>query len=174
MTWPSRLDRVVVVGASLAGATAAWTLRNEGYRGELSVVGAEPHRPYDRPPLSKRYLAGKLDADALVLAVSSQLDEAGVDWRLGTRAAGLDLGDRAIRLEDGTSLPFDGAVLATGSSPRTLPAQPALAGLHVLRTRDQADALVADLAREPGAWRSWERGSSGWRWRARVGNAGPR
>ena len=136
---------VAVVGASLAGLSAARSLRKRGYDGRLVVIGDEPHRPYDRPPLSKEFLAGTLgEAD---LALERDDEDLGAEWVLGTRATGLDRTERAIRLADGREIRADGVVIATGAAARTLPGTEGLAGVHVLRTLDDARALRDDLAR---------------------------
>ncbi|MER6923398.1 FAD-dependent oxidoreductase, partial [Streptomyces spiralis] len=130
---------VAVVGASLAGLSAARALRSQGYDGRLVVIGDEPHRPYDRPPLSKEFLAGTLgEAD---LALESDDEDLRAEWLLGARAAGLDRTDRAIRLSDGRRVRADGVVVATGAAARTLPGTDGLAGVHVLRTLDDARGL---------------------------------
>ncbi|MGH8982414.1 MAG: NAD(P)/FAD-dependent oxidoreductase [Acidimicrobiia bacterium] len=139
---------VVVVGASLAGLRAVEALRHQGFDGRVTVVGAEPHLPYDRPPLSKELLAGRWEPDELALR-RQPYDELAVDWRLGRRAVRLDLADRAIELDDGERLPFDGAVLATGSTPRQLPGTPPLAGIFTLRTLDDSLAIRAELEQGP-------------------------
>ncbi|MGW3243413.1 NAD(P)/FAD-dependent oxidoreductase [Streptomyces sp. NPDC001070] len=136
---------VVVVGASLAGLSAARALRARGHDGRLVVVGEEPHRPYDRPPLSKEFLAGETGEEALTLEADGE--DLGAEWLLGTRAVALDPGTRGIRLADGRSVTADGVVIATGSAARTLPGMSRLAGVHTLRTLDDARALRADLAR---------------------------
>ncbi|MFE6826573.1 NAD(P)/FAD-dependent oxidoreductase [Streptomyces sp. NPDC057690] len=136
---------VAVVGASLAGLSAARSLRKQGYDGRLVVIGDELHRPYDRPPLSKEFLAGTLgEAD---LALEVQDEDLGAEWLLGTRATGLDRADRAVRLADGREVRVDGLVIATGAAARTLPGSDGLAGVHVLRTLDDARALRDELAR---------------------------
>ncbi|MEV6181670.1 NAD(P)/FAD-dependent oxidoreductase [Streptomyces sp. NPDC052016] len=136
---------VVVVGASLAGLSATRSLRKQGYDGRLIVVGDEPHRPYDRPPLSKDFLAGALgEAD---LALEADDEDLRVEWLLGVRATGLDGADRAVRLADGRVVRADGVVIATGAAARTLPGSDGLAGVHVLRTLDDARALRDELAR---------------------------
>ncbi|MEV6839573.1 FAD-dependent oxidoreductase [Streptomyces sp. NPDC051133] len=136
---------VAVVGASLAGLSAARSLRQRGYDGRLVVIGDEHHRPYDRPPLSKEFLAGAIgEAD---LALERDDEELRAEWVLGVRATGLDRGRRAIRLSDGREVRADGVVVATGATPRTLPGTEGLAGLHVLRTLDDARALRDELAR---------------------------
>ncbi|MEU2620721.1 FAD-dependent oxidoreductase [Streptomyces sp. NPDC007157] len=136
---------VAVVGASLAGLSAARSLRQRGYDGRLVVIGDEPHRPYDRPPLSKEFLAGTLgEAD---LALERDDEELRAEWLLGARATGLDRAGRAIRLADGREVRADGVVVATGAAARTLPGTEGLAGVHVLRTLDDARGLRDDLAR---------------------------
>jgi NADPH-dependent 2,4-dienoyl-CoA reductase/sulfur reductase-like enzyme len=142
---PSSPERIVVVGASLAGLRAAEELRRLGFAGTLTLMGAEPHLPYDRPPLSKEFLAGNADAAALALR-RQPYEELELELRLGVRATGLDPGARVLATDTG-DLAYDGLVVATGSAPRRLPNQPALAGIHVLRTLDDAEALRADLAR---------------------------
>jgi NADPH-dependent 2,4-dienoyl-CoA reductase/sulfur reductase-like enzyme len=135
---------VAVVGASLAGLSAARALRKQGYDGRLLVIGDEPHRPYDRPPLSKEFLAGKVgEAD---LALEGQGEDLRAEWLLGVRAAGFDRGDRAVLLADGRSVRADGFVIATGAAACMLPGGEGLAGVHTLRTLDDARALRADLA----------------------------
>ncbi|MER5463210.1 FAD/NAD(P)-binding oxidoreductase [Streptomyces sp. NPDC002668] len=135
---------VAVVGASLAGLSAARSLRKQGYDGRLVVIGDEPHRPYDRPPLSKEFLAGAIgEAD---LALETDGEDLQAEWLLGMRAAGFDPGDRAVKLADGRSVRADGVVIATGATARMLPGGDGLAGVHTLRTLDDARALRADLA----------------------------
>ncbi|WP_414641156.1 NAD(P)/FAD-dependent oxidoreductase [Actinospica sp.] len=131
------LRRIVVVGASAAGLSAAETLRREGYGGEITLVGAEPQLPYDRPPLSKQILAGEWEADRLALRSDEHLADLGLDFRLGTSATGLDLGARSVALADGSSLEYDALIIATGVRPRRLPGE----GAHVLRTLGDALAL---------------------------------
>ncbi|WP_145885397.1 MULTISPECIES: NAD(P)/FAD-dependent oxidoreductase [unclassified Streptomyces] len=136
---------VAVVGASLAGLSAARALRERGYDGRLVVIGDEPHRPYDRPPLSKEFLAGAIGEGDLALERDDE--ELGAEWVLGVRATGLDRTERAVRLADGREIRADGVVVATGAAARTLPGTDGLAGVHVLRTVDDARALRDDLAR---------------------------
>lgn len=141
---PSAPDaRIVVVGASLAGLRAAEELRRLGFTGTLTLVGAEAHLPYDRPPLSKEFLAGTVQADGLGLR-RQPYDDLDLDLRLGVRATGLDPGARVLATDAG-DLPYDRLVIATGAVARRLPDQPDLAGIHVLRTLDDATALRADL-----------------------------
>ncbi|GAA2418331.1 FAD-dependent oxidoreductase [Streptomyces coeruleofuscus] len=132
-----------MVGASLAGLSAARSLRKQGYDGRLVVIGDELHRPYDRPPLSKEFLAGTVDEAELALEVDGEDLQA--EWLLGVRATGLDRADRAVRLADGREVRVDGLVIATGAAARTLPGSEGLSGVHVVRTLDDARALRAEL-----------------------------
>jgi 3-phenylpropionate/trans-cinnamate dioxygenase ferredoxin reductase subunit len=144
------MRRIAVVGASLAGLEAAVELRRSGFAGELVIAGREAHMPYDRPPLSKEVLTGRMDDMAIRLAVDVRLD---AEWRLGVAATSLDADRRAIRFDRGGPEKFDGIVLATGATPRRprLPgeANRAMAGIHVLRTVDDALALRGELQRGP-------------------------
>src|ERR1700722_10147548 len=112
---------IAVVGASLAGLRAAETLRADGHTGALVVIGAEPHLPYDRPPLSKQFLAGTWGLERVLLRPAEKITALGLDLRLGHVAGALDVDGHALELDDGTTLRFDGLVLATGAHPRTLP-----------------------------------------------------
>ena len=134
---------VTVVGASLAGLSAARALRAQGFRGRIVVVGEEKHAPYDRPPLSKEFLAGTATEQDVSL---SEPDDAAleVEWRLGRTAVGFDGPGRVVELDDGERLVCDAVVLATGARARTLPGD-LPAGVHTLRTLDDARALKADL-----------------------------
>ena len=143
-----KLERIAIVGASLAGLRAAESLRRLGYDGELVLVGAEKHLPYDRPPLSKEILQGRWDVDRIGLRRQPYQDLA-LDLRLGVRATGLDLAARALVLGDGARERFDALVLATGSSARKLRGQPELPGLHLLRTLDDALAIRTALDARP-------------------------
>jgi NADPH-dependent 2,4-dienoyl-CoA reductase/sulfur reductase-like enzyme len=142
------LRTVVVVGASLAGLRATETLRREGFDGRIVLVGAEPHLPYDRPPLSKQLLAGEWEPQELALR-RTPYDELEVELRLGVRATALDAAGRVLTLEGDEKVPFDGALLATGAAPRTLPGTPDLDGIFVLRTVDDALDLRARLDAQP-------------------------
>ena len=137
------IGSVTVVGASLAGVSTVRALRAQGFGGRITVVGAEVHEPYDRPPLSKVFLTApdEPDADPLVQG-DEDLD---VEWRLGVRAAGLDPSTRIVTLDDGAHLVSDAVVLATGARARRLPGTDGLAGVHTLRTLDDARALRAEL-----------------------------
>jgi 3-phenylpropionate/trans-cinnamate dioxygenase ferredoxin reductase subunit len=135
---------VTVVGASLAGLSTARALRAQGFDGRLVLVGDEPHAPYDRPPLSKAFLTGPTEPDlALLTDHDEQLD---LEWRLGVPAAALDPAARSVTLADGSTVTGDAVVLATGARARRLPGTEGLAGVHVLRTRDDAVVLREALA----------------------------
>lgn len=135
-------DRIVVVGASLAGLRAAESLRHGGFGGELVIVGDEPHRPYDRPPLSKQVLTGKVEPGATELPVHEQLD---AEWILGVAATGLDPLARRVHLANGREIGYNGLVIATGARVRHLPGAEPAPGIHYLRTLDDAAALKQDL-----------------------------
>jgi 3-phenylpropionate/trans-cinnamate dioxygenase ferredoxin reductase subunit len=138
---------IVIVGASLAGASAADALRRQGYDGELILVGAEREPPYERPPLSKTVLAGKEDEDRVFLRPADWYDEQQINLRLGVRAVGLDADGQALLLDDNTRLPYERLLIATGAVPRTLDIPGAdLTGVHTLRLLDDARAISADMA----------------------------
>jgi 3-phenylpropionate/trans-cinnamate dioxygenase ferredoxin reductase subunit len=139
------MQRIVIVGASLAGTHAAEALRDRGFAGSLTVVGDEPHRPYDRPPLSKQLLGADAAATDVALPAADAVD---ADWLLGTAATGLDLARRTVRLDGGDELPFDGLVIATGVRPRRLATLDGLPDVHTLRTLDDSARLSAAL--QPG------------------------
>ncbi|WP_219414689.1 NAD(P)/FAD-dependent oxidoreductase [Pseudonocardia nigra] len=138
---------VAVVGGSLAGLSAARALREQEFDGRVVVVGAEDRLPYDRPPLSKDFLAGKVGVDDLALTTDDDAD-LDLDWRLGDPAAGLDRGRGAVVLASGQEIAADGVVLATGARARSLPGAQ-LGGVHTLRTVEDALALRRDLT--PGS-----------------------
>ncbi|OBI66888.1 NAD(P)/FAD-dependent oxidoreductase [Mycobacterium sp. E796] len=144
----SETGRIVIVGASLAGLRAAEALRKEGFRGHLTIVGDEPHEPYDRPPLSKQVLAGWVSADATKLPRMRHVD---AEWRLGVAATGLDRTNGVVRLADGSEVEADAALIATGVRSRKWPNpdEAALEGVHTVRTSADAAALQAALAAGP-------------------------
>jgi 3-phenylpropionate/trans-cinnamate dioxygenase ferredoxin reductase subunit len=142
------VNEIVVVGASLAGARAAETLREEGFTGSLRIVGDEAVGPYGRPPLSKQVLAGTWEPDQATVPIA--VDDLDVDWILGRSASALDVGERRLVLDGVDELGFDGLVIATGARPRRLPGQGELSGVHVLRTMSDSLALRADLDASPG------------------------
>jgi NADPH-dependent 2,4-dienoyl-CoA reductase/sulfur reductase-like enzyme/ferredoxin len=139
------IDRIVIVGASLAGLRAAWTLRREGFTGSLTMIGDEPYKPYDRPPLSKQVLDGMVSAQRTALPRVSEVD---ATWRLGVPATGLDLGRKQVRLADGESVEYDRVLISTGARARPWPnaAEASLQDVFVLRTWDDASGLARRLA----------------------------
>ncbi|MGD3108826.1 NAD(P)/FAD-dependent oxidoreductase [Streptomyces sp. YGL11-2] len=140
--------RIVIVGASLAGLRAAETLRAEGFAGSLTMVGEEPHPPYDRPPLSKQVLLGRVPAADVGLPRRREVD---ATWKLGVRASGLDPNEKEVLLSNGERLPFDRLLIATGTRARPWP-QPeeaALDGVLTLRTSDDAGRLAGLLDAGP-------------------------
>ena len=138
---------IVIVGASIAGFSAAAELRARGHDGPIHLVGEEPVRTYERPPLSKGVLGGE-DPTTTEWAAARD-DDLGLDWLVGERAVGLDVAGRSVELATGESLPYDGLVIATGASPRRLPGHRDRAGLHVLRSLDDCLGLRADLDAGP-------------------------
>lgn len=130
---------IVIVGAGLAAATAAETLRTEGYDGRLVIVGAEPERPYERPPLSKDYLRGESDREKAFVHPAGFYDERSIDLRTGTTVSAIDVAARTATLGDGERLEWDALLLAVGAEPR----RPPLPGIDlegVLTLRDLADS----------------------------------
>jgi NADPH-dependent 2,4-dienoyl-CoA reductase/sulfur reductase-like enzyme len=139
---------VVIVGAGLAGARAAETLRAEGFDGRVLLVGDEPAAPYERPALSKEFLAGTRDEESLLLRPPSFWDDRAIELRLGQHVVAADPTARSVRTRRGVELAFDALVLATGARPRRLPLE-LPAGVHELRTLADARALRKELV--PGA-----------------------
>jgi NADPH-dependent 2,4-dienoyl-CoA reductase/sulfur reductase-like enzyme len=139
------VQKIVIVGASLAGTRAAETLRSGGFIGEIVMVGAETHMPYDRPPLSKNYLAGDWDDERVALRKPDALAELNLTWKLGVAAQSLNSTTNTITLENGEEITYDGLIIATGGVVRRLPKQPNIAGVHVLRTVDDASALRNEI-----------------------------
>jgi 3-phenylpropionate/trans-cinnamate dioxygenase ferredoxin reductase subunit len=134
----------VIVGGGLAGASAASTLREEGFDGRLVLISSEAEEPYHRPPLSKEYLRGELEEAKLRVHETVLYREQEIELRLATPVASLEPGPREIVLEGGERLGFDALLLATGSEPRALDGPGAeLDGVHVLRTHRDSDALAA-------------------------------
>lgn len=142
---PGRPHNVVVVGASAAGLSTAEALRRGGYQNKLTVIGAETHLPYDRPPLSKQFLTGDWDADKLMLRSPDHFSDLEVESRLGVPAAALDTKENRLVLADGAEVGYDRLVVATGVSARILPDTDHLQGVHYLRTLDDAVALRDEI-----------------------------
>ena len=139
-------DDVVIVGASVGGVRTAEALRRRGFSDRITLIGAESHLPYDRPPLSKAFLTGQAAEADLALLDRERPDRLDLDLRLGQRAVAVDVVARQVRLTSGEPVPFGAVVIATGSLPRRLPALDGWPGVHVLRTLDDAIAIRAALA----------------------------
>lgn len=136
------MRRIAIVGAGLAGLSAGQELRRLGFDGDLTVIGAESHRPYRRPPLSKEHLRAESDLSL------RGADEIGATWLLGRAATGLDLERRAVLVGE-AAVAFDGLVIATGLRAKALPAAGVLQGVHVLRGLDDARDLRREIAARP-------------------------
>ncbi|OIJ97133.1 NAD(P)/FAD-dependent oxidoreductase [Streptomyces colonosanans] len=135
--------RVVVVGAGMAGVQTAVALREQGFTGSVTLIGAEPHQPYDRPPLSKAVLLGKAEGSAFDVDFES-LD---IELQLGCEALGVRPGDHELDTAEGP-VPYDVLVLATGAEPIRLPGAEGVPGVHLLRTLDDAERLRPVLAQQ--------------------------
>ena len=146
-TPPGAPERIVIVGASLAGLSAAHALRAEGFAGSLTLVGDERHAPYDRPPLSKQVLRGLYSPDTTL----PRHPDLKAEFRLGTPARALDLEARIVTLGDGSPLPYDRLLIATGTRARPWPKpdEAALDGVFTLRTRDDSERLSGRLKAGP-------------------------
>ena len=143
------MDRVVIVGASLAGLNAAESLRTEGFQGTITLIGDERESPYDRPPLSKQLLTGDWDVDRLPLRSAAEFDELQLDFLNGRTAQALDVAGQQVLLDGDERVDFDGLIIATGARALRLPFGQQLNGVHVLRT--QADAIGIRDELQPGA-----------------------
>ncbi|WP_426998398.1 NAD(P)/FAD-dependent oxidoreductase [Pseudarthrobacter sp. N5] len=142
------MQTLAIVGASLAGISAARAARAQGFQGRLVIIGDELHRPYDRPPLSKDFLAGKISVNDLSLETGDQdsgTEPLQAEWLLGTRAHSFDAASRTITLGDGRTVEADGVVIATGASARTLPELAGLSNVFTLRTLQDAQDLAPEL-----------------------------
>lgn len=135
----------LIVGASVAGVRIAQALRRAGYQKRIVMVGDEPDLPYDKPPLSKQYLSGPMDARDLLLLTSEEAERHGIELQLGVPAAGLDPTAREAVLADGTALGYEHCVIATGASARPSPWE-AGSGVYLLRTRRDSEALARALS----------------------------
>jgi 3-phenylpropionate/trans-cinnamate dioxygenase ferredoxin reductase component len=140
----SSSDTFVIVGAGMAGGKAAETLREEGFDGRIVLLGAEPHRPYERPPLSKDYLRGDAEQPAWLQEDEGWYEQNDIELRASSVVQSIDAGERAVVLSGGERIGFDRMLLATGAEPRRLPIDGAdLDGVHVLRTIEDSDAIRA-------------------------------
>ena len=140
-------ENIVIAGAGLAGATAARTLRAEGFPGDITIAGAETHHPYIRPPLSKEYLLGKAGEDAVEVVPEAWYAENNVTLRLGVPVTEVDPAGHTVRYADGTSEAYGALLLATGASPRPLQLPGSgLDGVTTFRTLDDSRRLREQLA----------------------------
>ena len=134
--------RFVIIGAGQAAAQAVATLSSEGFAGDLTVIGDEPYPPYQRPPLSKAYMAGDFVRERLFLKPDTFYAESNCVLRLGQTATMIDRAAKSVQLSDGDAIPYDRLLLATGARVRKLPVPGAgLPGVHYLRGIDDSDAL---------------------------------
>ena len=141
--------RIVIVGASLSGGSAAAALREEGFDGQITLIGAEPQPPYNRPPLSKGYLRGQDRFDDQLVNPTAWYAEHSIDLRLGVRATAIDAGRKTVTLERGGDVPYDRLLVATGGRNRAAKTPGAdLPGIYQLRTVEECDR-IRDAAR-PG------------------------
>jgi phthalate 3,4-dioxygenase ferredoxin reductase subunit len=138
---------VVVVGSSVGGVRTAQALRSEGFDGRVVLVGEEARLPYDKPPLSKQFLAGSWDDERVALLTRAAADAARIELRLGVAAQRLDVAGRQVVLADGERLDYDAVVIATGAAARPSPWGPR-SGVHVVRTLGDSESLQADLRRD--------------------------
>jgi len=140
-------ERIVIAGGGQAAVQAVDTLRRRGFAGELTLVGDEPWPPYQRPPLSKKYLAGALDRERLLIRAAAFFAEHAVTTHFGHQVTEIARRERKVRLDHGLVLPYDALLLATGSRPRRLLVPGSeLAGVHYLRTIADADRIRAECA----------------------------
>jgi 3-phenylpropionate/trans-cinnamate dioxygenase ferredoxin reductase component len=140
---------ITIVGTSLAGLRAAESLRRQEFDGPITLIGDEPHAPYDRPPLSKQFLSGEWGQDRLALTKPEKLAEYDLEFRLGTRAVGFDLARSRLSLDNGEDLDVDGLLIATGARCRTLPGTDDMEGVFVLRGLDDSMALRDAFDKNP-------------------------
>jgi 3-phenylpropionate/trans-cinnamate dioxygenase ferredoxin reductase component len=137
----------IIVGGGLAGALAAETLREEGFDGRITLLGEEPHRPYERPPLSKDYLQGKADRDSIFAHPAPGYADHAVELRLGTAVTSLDPAARTVTTASGVQLGYDKLLLTTGSTPRRLSVPGAdLDGVRYLRSVDDSERIKTGFA----------------------------
>ncbi|MGX5771739.1 NAD(P)/FAD-dependent oxidoreductase [Microbacterium trichothecenolyticum] len=140
------MTHMLIIGGGLAGGTAAGALRDEGFDGDITVVAAEAHPPYQRPPLSKGYLTGDEGLDAVILHPSQWYVERGIRLVTGVAVTSLEPAAHAVELEDGERLTYDAVLLATGATPRMIPLPGHdLPGVMTLRRLDDSDALASQL-----------------------------
>lgn len=138
----SDANRIVIAGAGQAAAQAVQSLRQGGYKGELTIVGEETALPYQRPPLSKAYMKGEFEEERLYFRPAAWYEDNNIEVMLGSKVTSIDRAARIVHAGHGAELPYDALILATGSRPRTLPCQGAnLAGVHDLRTLSDVERI---------------------------------
>ncbi len=138
--------RVVIVGAGPAAGQVVASLKQKDFGGEIILIGEEPYYPYQRPPLSKKFLAGEMPAERLYLKPASFYEDPRIEVRLGTRVDSIDRGARTVRTTDGEDLPYDTLVLATGARVRRLPVPGSeLGGVHYLRGIADVEQIRASM-----------------------------
>ena len=140
------MSHIVIVGAGQAAGQAAASLRQGGFEGGITVVGDEAHAPYQRPPLSKQYLAGELDVENVLLRPKSFYEGKDIDLKTGVRVTAIDRVVQTVNMDNGETLSYDQLLLATGGRPRelTIPGRD-LAGIHYLRSIADVDAIRAEM-----------------------------
>lgn len=137
----------VILGANVAGASAAITLREEGFEGRILLIGAEPELPYERPPLSKGYLRGEVPFEKTLVRPAAFYGERGIEMRLGVRVLKMEVAARQLECAGGERIPYDAVLVATGGRNRRLPIPGLdLSGVYDLRTRHDADRIRAEIA----------------------------
>lgn len=147
---PQNLQSVVIIGGSHAAAEAIPTLRQKGWDGRIILIGEEPSLPYQRPPLSKAYYQGVMDADKILIRAEATYEQADVETMLGRRAVSVDRSAQTIALDDGQSVDYSKLILATGTRPRKLPLKGAdLPNINYLKTMQDVDRIKSQLA--PGS-----------------------
>jgi 3-phenylpropionate/trans-cinnamate dioxygenase ferredoxin reductase component len=140
-------EHIVIVGAALCGGTAAATLRREGFEGQLTLIGAEQHLPYERPPLSKSFLRGETSFDEALVESAAFWPDNEVELRLGTRVSAIDPTARTVAIEGGEAVPFDKLLIATGARNRRFPIPGLdLPGVYDLRTVEDTERIRAEIS----------------------------
>lgn len=139
------MPKIIVIGAGQAGSSLVVKLRNLGYDGEITLIGAEPVVPYQRPPLSKKYMLGEMDVERLYLRPHAFYDEQNIAVRTGTHVVSIDRAAKTVSLDNGEVLEYDQLALTTGSHPRNLPAAVGgdLSHVYTVRTLQDADDMAA-------------------------------
>jgi NADPH-dependent 2,4-dienoyl-CoA reductase/sulfur reductase-like enzyme len=139
------VKKIVVVGASLAGLRAVETLRANGFADDIVIVDSAERILYDRPPLSKKFLAGEWGPERIALRKSEEIDKLDASWRTSTRITGIDTANKNVSTDNDESIAFDALIIATGGTARHLPNEPNFTGIHTLRTFDDSEGLRNEL-----------------------------